>query len=94
MRDSKGYQAIVEKIISNGRHGSYAVARCVELGSVTFSLGSDAWEEDDWPEPGTCVMLYKLIKKRAGWRATLGRFVQPSDVESNSNQHSEGSNEQ
>lgn len=72
-------QAIVQKIIHNGKHGPYAVAKSEELGSVTFSLGEDVWREKDLPEPGTFVLLSDLRKKRAGWRANSGRYVKPSD---------------
>jgi hypothetical protein len=78
--NDKGYQAVVEKIISDGRHGPYVVARSEELASITFSLDSKVWQEQSWPEPGTFVMLYQVIKKRAGWRAQYGRFVKPSDI--------------
>lgn len=90
MVNVQGYQAIVEKIIRNGKHGPYAVARSKELGSITFSLNSDVEREKDWPEPGTYVMLSQVRKKRAGWRAQYWRFVEPSDEQ----QQSEGSNEQ
>ena len=73
------YQAIVEKIISGGRHGPYAVARSDKLGSITFSLNDNVWREEDWPEPGTYVMLSQVRKKRAGWRAQHGRFIEPAD---------------
>ncbi len=77
---NKGYQAIVEKIISDGRHGPYAVARSEKLsGSVTFSLDPKVWQGDDWPVPGTCVMLLQVRKKRAGWFANQARFVEPED---------------
>ena len=79
MPDEKDYQAIVEKIVSAGRHGPYIVAHSTELGSVTLSLESPNWQETDWPEPGTYIILSKVRKKRAGWRAKLGRFMKPSD---------------
>ena len=75
----KEYRAIVDKIIVDGKHGSYAVARCKELGLITFSLDSRVWKEDDWPEGGTCVVLSKIRKKRLGWRAEVARFVMPCD---------------
>lgn len=74
-----GYQAIVEKVYGDGPHGPYAVARSSELGSITFALNQDVWPEEDWPEPGMIVMLSRVRKKRAGWRAKHGRFIEPSD---------------
>lgn len=82
MGNDQSYQALVEKIIPRGRHGPYAVTRCDGLGTVTFSLKSETWTEKDWPEPGTWVMLSQIRKKRLGWRAMLGRFVKPSDEQS------------
>jgi len=80
MIDNKqGYEVVVQKIIPNGRHGPYAVARSEELTSVTFSLKPPVWEEEEWPQPGICVLLSKVRKKRAGWRAEYGRFLKPSD---------------
>lgn len=73
------YQATVDKVVPNGKHGSYAVARCQELGCITFSLNSNVWKESEYPEPGMCVVLSQLRKKRAGWRAQQGRFFKPSD---------------
>jgi len=74
----ENYQAVVQKVIKNGNHGPYAVALC-EVGTVTFSLEKDVWQEDKFPEPGTFVLLADFQKKRAGWRAKSGRFVRPSD---------------
>lgn len=81
MAEDKAYQAVVEKIITDGRHGAYAVARCQELSAVTFSLDSPVWQEGDWPEPGMCVVLSKIRKKRAGWCAKSARYLIPSDQE-------------
>ncbi|MCX6742942.1 MAG: hypothetical protein NT116_01775 [Candidatus Parcubacteria bacterium] len=73
------YEVVVQKIIDNGRHGPYAVARSEELKSVTFSLKPHVWKEEEVPQPGICVLLSKVRKKRAGWRAESGRFLKPSD---------------
>lgn len=78
MNDQR-YQAVVDKIIVDGKHGPYAVARSEVVGTITFALDSSVWQEKDWPEPGMCVLLWCLRKKRAGWRAQQGRFVEPSD---------------
>lgn len=86
MTNNHEYQAVVQKIIPGGKHGPYAVASSDQLGSVTFSLDSNVWQEDDWPDPGTCVVLSRIRKKRAGWRAQNGRFFQPFD-EKNQNQN-------
>ena len=79
MSNEKEYRAIVEKIIDKGQHGPYAVAKGKELDNITFSLKSPVWEEEDWPEPGMYVVLSRVRKKRAGWRANRGRFLKPSD---------------
>lgn len=79
MANGRGYQVVVEKIIPDGKHGPYAVARSEEVGLITFSLDEKVWQEKDWPEPGMYVMLYRVRKTRAGWRAQDGRFIQPSD---------------
>lgn len=73
------YTAVVEKLVIQGKHGPYAVARSDELGCVTFSLSKPVWQENGTPSPGTSVMLSDLREKRAGWRAMRGRFVRPSD---------------
>lgn len=81
------YKAIVEKIVSRGRHGPYAVATCEAFdGSVTFGLTSPVWNEKEYPEPGTYVILTDIRKKRAGWRANSGRFFQPADEPKPSNE--------
>lgn len=77
--NDESYQAIVEKIIPNGHHGPYAVARCAAIESITFSLDKPVWQEKSWPEPGSYVVLSQVCKKRAGWRAECGRFMKPSD---------------
>ena len=79
MVNDKAYHAIVDKVVNEGEHGPYAVARCEELGVVTFSLDSKVWQEEEHPESGTCVVLSRVFKKRAGWRARTGRLFQPSD---------------
>ncbi|MBO06229.1 MAG: hypothetical protein QF745_11140 [Planctomycetota bacterium] len=72
------YEAIVEKVVVEGRHGPYAVARSGEL-VFTFSLKTPTWSEEDLPEEGTFVVLSRVTKKRAGWRANRARFLKPSD---------------
>ena len=78
--DDTVYEGIVQKIIHHGRHGPYAVATVDKLGSVTFSLDGKVWTEKIYPDEGSCVMLSQVRKKRAGWRAEHGRFLQPSDI--------------
>lgn len=76
----KEIRAIVQKVVTEGEHGPYAVATSKEVeGSVTFSLESSVWQEPDLPESGTEVVLSELRKKRAGWRAMSARFFKPSD---------------
>lgn len=83
MPSERSYRAVVEKIVLDGQHGPYAVTKCSELGvSITISLDKSVWEEKDYPEPGTYVVLSRLMRKRAGWRANHGRFVTPSDERS------------
>ncbi len=85
MAIEKQYRAVVQKVIRDGPHGDYAVARSDELGSVTFSLDRKVWQEDDRPESGMFVILSLIRKKRAGWRALYGRFVKPDDERETSN---------
>ena len=77
-------QAIVQKVIADGRHGPYAVALSDDgvRRNITFSLKSDVWQESSLPEQGSYVMLSLLQKKRAGWRAMSGRFLIPTDEQS------------
>lgn len=88
MVDKDEYRATVEKIVQ-GKHGLYAVTRSREFStmlglsrdecSITFSLRKGVWDEEELPEPGTEVVLSRLRKKTAGWRAQNARFVEPSD---------------
>jgi hypothetical protein len=72
--------AVVQKVIHDGKHGSYAIATTEEFeGSITFSLEPTVWLESEEPEAGEFVLLSDLRKKRAGWRAKKGRYVSPSD---------------
>lgn len=80
---------VVDKVIKNGRHGPYAIARDHKLGSVTFSLLSEVWQEKQFPEPGSEVVLEDFQKKRAGWRAMSARFLRPDDIDSNGGNSSE-----
>lgn len=82
MAEEQSYKAVVQKVISSGPHGPYAVAKSDEFGSVTFSLKPPVWREKFWPERGTVVVLSDVRRKRAGWRAELGRFMRPSDEQS------------
>lgn len=79
MSDAKKYEGVVEKTIPNGKHGPYAVATVISLGTVTFSLDSNVWKEGRIPDSGTIVVLWDLTKKVAGWRANHARFLRPSD---------------
>ena len=66
--------AVIQKVCLNGRHGPYVIATAEGLsGSITFSLESSVWKEDERPELGEFVVLSKLRKKRAGWKAMSGR---------------------
>ena len=72
--------AVVQRLVLDGKHGAYAVATCEGIqGAITFSLKSNVWHEQPYPELGTLVILSDLRLKRAGWRAYSGRFVRPSD---------------
>jgi hypothetical protein len=78
------FTAVVQKIVSEGGHGSYAVAILKPLvptieGSVTFSLQPPAWQEKDYPSQGQVVVLSNLKQKRAGWRAETARYTTPAD---------------
>ena len=73
------YVATVQKIFPKGKHGPYAKARVKTLGTVTFSLDSPVWREAKWPEEGTYVLVADLLKKTAGWRADMCRFMRPED---------------
>jgi hypothetical protein len=77
-------KATVQTVIPQARHGPFAVATSDQIkeGSVTFSLEPTVWQEKEWPEPGSVVLLEELRKKRLGWRAQQGRFWQPSDEQS------------
>lgn len=79
MPTDEAIEAVVEKIIPEGKHGAYAVARSQALGTITFSLDSNVWREESWPESGTIVVLTKVSKRFAGWRALNGRLFVPSD---------------
>ena len=73
-------KAIVQKVVLEGNHGPFAVATSENIdGSITFSLEPTVWQKDEWPEQGMIVILSKLRKKRAGWRAKKGWFLKPSD---------------
>ena len=70
--------AVVQKVVS-GKHGPYVVAQSEDLGTITFSLDESVWNEVRLPEKGNFVVLSEITKKRAGWRASHGRFFRPSD---------------
>ncbi len=81
MPSNESYEAMVEKVIPEGPHGPYGVARSEKLdGSITFSLNKPVWQEIYPPDSGTIVILSQIRKKRAGWRANYARFVTPDDV--------------
>lgn len=77
----KTFQAVVTRVVLDGAHGPYAVARSKELGLVTYSLEKRSWREEDYPEKGMIVVLEDLRKKPAGWRAQSGRYLRPADEE-------------
>ena len=78
-KKEREYMAVIEKIVKDGKHGPYAVARSDEIGLITFALNEKVWKEKDIPEPGMIVFLSEVRKKRAGWRALIGRYMCPSD---------------
>jgi hypothetical protein len=69
MSTTEPIEAVVEKIIPDGKHGAYAVARHPDIGSVTFSLSAPTWTETDDPEPGEVISLSNLRQMQRGWRA-------------------------
>jgi hypothetical protein len=81
MSSGRFYKAVIGRVIPGGRHGAYAVCHNEELGSVTMSLQPDVWQENDWPTPGTIVLLWDIRQKTAGWRAEKGRFYRPEDAD-------------
>ena len=75
-------KAVVQAIEPNGKHGPYAITTTNNKnidGSITFLLEPPIWQEEEWPEPGEIVLLDKVRKKSAGWRAREARYLQPSD---------------
>jgi len=73
-------EAVVQKIISDGKHGPYAVATAAGIeGSITFGLDSAVWQENVNPTPGNLVKLTDFQKKQSGWRALKARFLKPFD---------------
>jgi len=71
-------RAIVDKVYPEGPHGPYARAKSSQLDKpITFSLESEVWKENAWPEQGTVVVLSDLREKRAGLRAHCARFSRP-----------------
>jgi hypothetical protein len=77
--NEKEYAAVVDKIVPDGKHGPYAVAKNDTIGYLTFSLIPRVWQEKELPELGTIVVLGNIQKKRSGWRALQGRFYRPAD---------------
>ena len=79
--DEKRYVAIVQKIHPDGHHGPYAKATCDGLSgmTITFLLAPPVWNEKRFPDEGSYVVLSELTKKRGGWRADSGRFLEPAD---------------
>lgn len=76
---------VVQSIVSWGRHGPYAAATVGGVpGSVTFSLEPSVWQEEDWPQEGTIVLLSDFRRKQAGWRAQNVRFLRPLDSQAQS----------
>lgn len=74
--------AIVASVDTKGKHGPYAMCfdeSGVIQSPITFSLLSPTWREDDQPEGGTKVVLSKLRRKKAGWRALEARYLGPQD---------------
>jgi len=79
-------KAKVIKIVLDGPHGSYAMAIYRPLGTITFSLGNEVWEEETLPDKGVSVKLDNLIEKSAGWRALSAKFWRLSDEETSHGQ--------
>jgi len=79
-KENDGVIAIVQKVINNGKHGPFVVTKSENFdSSITFSLEPNVWLEETEPEPGEAVFLYRLRKKRAGWRAKKARYLKPCD---------------
>ncbi|MFC1613617.1 hypothetical protein ACFL23_04830 [Patescibacteria group bacterium] len=76
----KQFKAVIQKVEQKGKHGPFAITTVEGFnGSVTFSLESDVWQEKETPESGEIVVLSKIRKKCAGWRAKQARYYVPSD---------------
>lgn len=78
MSNDESVQAIVHKVVIDGKHGPYAVTSHDKHGSITFALTDDVWRENEYPELGEIVHLSKLRKMRGGWRSMEARHLRPS----------------
>jgi hypothetical protein len=79
----KEIKAVVRSIITESKGGPYAVTTSEEIeGSITFSLEKGVWQEQSFLEVGMVVVLSGLYKKKAGWRATKARLLQPLEEKS------------
>lgn len=86
----KAYLATVGSI-EQGRYGPYAVAYNDELGTVTFSLASNVWQENQKPYKSLVVVIEDVRKMARGWRAVKARFMRPEDQYLSGTQKSESS---
>lgn len=80
-KSSEEIEATVVKVVREGKHGPYAVAKVEgRPDSITFSLDDpDVWQEPDFPQTGMHVILSRLRKKPNGWRAMRVWYVNFAD---------------
>lgn len=81
MSASNAITGTVTSVITDGKHGAYAVVSHEEYGSITFSLWAKVWAENEPPETGETVHLSELRHLQSGWRAKQARRLQPSDLQ-------------
>ncbi|MCL5795069.1 MAG: hypothetical protein M1338_01805 [Patescibacteria group bacterium] len=79
--------AIVTKVVEQDVKKSYVVTRAIDhdIGSITFSLTDNVWQESRTPAIGDIVILDDMRLKRGGWRASHARFPSHHEQSANSN---------
>lgn len=80
--NDESIRALVVGLVREGKYGPYFVSLSEQIGpesSVTCSLDPTVWVEAAWPQVNQVVVLSKLVRMQAGWRAMHGRNLRPSD---------------
>lgn len=80
-------EAVVSSVVRKAKSGPHAVAKDssgqfpgdIKIGLEEIVRGERVWQEKVYPQPGSVVVVSRLVRITKGWHANKARFRKASN---------------